>query len=425
MNVNEPPTTTVQEFDAVIVGAGFAGLYALKKLRDLGLSVRVFEAGAGVGGTWYHNRYPGARCDIESLDYSYSFDDDLQQDWSWSERYAAQPEILRYLNHVADRFDLRKDVQLDTYVSSAAYDENARTWRFETDGGDRFESRYAIMATGVLSVPQVPAVAGLEDFTKPWYHSGDWPREGVDLRGKRVAVIGTGSSGTQMIPLLAQEADELLVFQRTPNFCMPAQNYPMKPSVESEWKANYTQRRVFARQSSFGHNQASNPAAGKDLTESQRRDELESRWNLGGLYMMRAFSDILTDLDVNEEASEFVRAKIRSIVADPRTAEALSPRGLPLGTKRLCSGTGYYETFNRDNVTLIDTRTAPIERLTANGVLTADGEHAVDVIVFATGFDAMTGALNRLNPVGRDGTQLRQHWAGGPRTYLGLGHVSQ
>jgi cation diffusion facilitator CzcD-associated flavoprotein CzcO len=384
------------------------------------LSVHVLEAGRGIGGTWYHNRYPGARCDIESLDYSYSFDDGLQQEWSWSERYASQPEILRYINHVADRFDLRGNIQLDTKVTSAVFDEDSNEWTLSTDAGEVFEARFAVMATGVLSVPQIPSTKGLEDFRGEWYHSGDWPLEGVDVRGKRVGVIGTGSSGTQMIPILAEQADELLVFQRTPNFCMPAQNHPIKPEVEQEWKATYPERRAFARQSGFGHNQVTNPKSGKEVTAEERLAELENRWDLGGLYMMRAFKDILVDKEVNEEASEFVRGKIRSIVADAETAEALSPRHLPLGTKRLCSGTGYYETFNRDNVTLVNVKESAIERISATGVRTADADYDVDVLVFATGFDAMTGALNRLNPVGRGGLQLRDHWAAGPQTYLGL-----
>ena len=420
MKSHETSRTTVQSYDAVVVGAGFAGVYALYKLRRQGLSVKVLEAGAGVGGTWYHNRYPGARCDIESLDYSYSFSEELQQEWSWSERYASQPELLEYINHVVDRFDLRGGIQLNTRVTSAQYRDGDCLWACGTDAGERFESRYLIMATGVLSMPQVPTVAGLEDFSGEWYHSGDWPHEGVDVHGKRVAVIGTGSSGTQMIPLLAEDAEELLVFQRTPNFCMPAQNHPMDPEVEREWKKSYRQKREFARQSAFGHNQVSNPNAGKDLTPEERLAELENRWQLGGLYMMRAFKDILRDKDVNDEAAEFVRQRIRATVKDPRTAEALSPRNLPIGTKRLCSGTGFYETFNRDNVELVDVRQDPIEQITARGVRTASQEHEVDVIVFATGFDAMTGALNRLNPVGRGGRQLREHWADGPRTYLGL-----
>ncbi|SLK10535.1 flavin-containing monooxygenase [Arthrobacter sp. P2b] len=411
---------TSRGYDAVVVGAGLAGIYALYKLRQQGLKVKVLEAGSGIGGTWFHNRYPGARCDIESLDYSYSFDNDLQQEWKWTERYASQPEILRYVNHVADRFELREHIQLDTKVVSAVFAEDDNAWTLTTDSGQVYQAKYAVMATGVLSVPQVPSTTGLEDFTGEWYHSGDWPNDGVDVRGKRVGVIGTGSSGTQMIPLLAEQADELIVFQRTANFCMPAQNRPMDPDVEQEWKATYPERRQFARQSGFGHNQVANPKSGKDVTAEERQAEFENRWQLGGLYMMRAFKDILTDKDVNNEASEYVRSKIRSIVADPKTAEELSPREMPLGTKRLCSGTGYYETFNRENVTLVDVKESPIERVIPTGVRTSTADYDLDVLCFATGFDAMTGALNRLNPVGRDGRELRDYWAAGPRTYLGL-----
>lgn len=407
-------------FDAIVVGAGFAGVYSVHKLRGLGLSVRALEAGDGIGGTWYHNRYPGARCDIESLDYSYSFSEELQQEWPWTERYASQPEILEYINHVADRFGLREDIQLNTRVTGATFDEAEERWTVTTEAGEVFSAKYAIMATGVLSVAQVPSVAGLESFGGEWYHSGDWPHEGVNVEGKRVGVIGTGSSATQMIPLLAEQAEQLYVFQRTPNFTMPAQNHPMKSEVEKEWKANYSERRKFAWASGFGHNQVTNPKSGKEVSAEERRAELENRWDLGGLYMMRAFRDILTDAEVNDEAAEFVREKIRGIVADPGTAEALSPRGLYIGTKRLCSGTNYYETYNRPNVTLVDVKKSPIERVVPSGIRTASGDYELDVLVFATGFDAMTGAMKNINPTGRNGVRLMDVWHAGPHTYLGL-----
>lgn len=414
-------TRSAHRFDAIVVGAGLAGVYAVYKLRQIGLSVRVLEAGGGVGGTWYHNRYPGARCDIESLDYSYSFSDELQQEWSWSERYASQPEILRYINHVVDRFDLRPHIQLNTTVVAASYDEEEHVWLFETSTGESFVANYAVMATGVLSVAQVPSMKGLEDYRGRWFHTGDWPEEGVDVAGRRVGVIGTGSSATQLIPLVAEEADHLYVFQRTPNYTMPAQNHPMRPEVEKDWKANYPERRKFARASGFGHNQVTNHRSGKEVTEEERRTELENRWQLGGLYMMRAFKDILTDEEVNEEAAEFVRNKIRSIVKNPETAEALCPQNLYIGTKRLCSGTYYYETFNRENVSLVSLKDVAIERITASGVQLTDGrEYELDVLIFATGFDAMTGAMNRINPRGRHGVTLKEAWAAGPHTYLGL-----
>jgi len=411
--------TEVLECDAVVVGTGWAGLYSLYRLRELGLSVRVFEAGRSIGGTWHHNRYPGARCDIESLDYSYSFSEELQQEWEWKERYASQPEILAYMNHVADRFDLRRDIQLDTRVESATFDEEQSRWKVLTNKGDHVSARYCIMATGVLSVAQVPAMKGLESFQGDWFHTGAWPK-GVDFTGKRVGVIGTGSSGTQLIPIVAEQAEHLFVFQRTPNFTMPAQNHPMDPDVERQWKAEYPERRRFARQSSFGHNQVSNDKLVMEVSAAERLREFEKRWELGGLYMMRAFKDILVDPVGNEEAAEFVRSKIREIVHDPVTAEALTPRGFYFGTKRLCSGTNYYETFNRNDVRLVNVRTTPIQEITPTGLRTQDAHYKLDVIVFATGFDAMTGSLTKIDIRGRDGETLQEHWKHGPRTYLGL-----
>ncbi|HEY0509740.1 MAG TPA: NAD(P)/FAD-dependent oxidoreductase [Blastococcus sp.] len=406
--------------DAVVVGAGFAGVYALYRLRTLGFTVQVFEAGSDIGGTWFHNRYPGARCDIESLDYSYSFDDELQQEWHWTERYASQPELLRYIHHVAERHDLRRDIRCDSRVTSATWDEDTARWLVRTEDGEAVSARFCVLATGVLSVAQVPAIEGLDSFQGDWFHTGDWPHEGVDVTGKRVAVIGTGSSGTQLIPIVAERAAHLTVFQRTPNFCMPAQNHDMIDEVEREWKAEYPQRRAFARVSGFGHNQLSNPTKAMEVSAEERRAEFELRWQLGGLYMMRAFSDILIDPVANEECAEFVRGKIREIVQDPEVAEMLSPRGFHFGTKRLCSGTGYYETFNRENVTLVDVRTAPIERITPTGLATTEAEYDVDVIVFATGFDAMTGSMLKIDVQGVGGESLREKWAHGPRSYLGV-----
>jgi len=408
-------------FDAIVVGAGLAGVCAAYQLRRSGISARVLEAGSGVGGTWYHNRYPGARCDIESLDYSYSFSDELQQQWHWSERYASQPEILRYINHVVDRFDLRRDIQLNTRVTQVSFDEVQERWIMVADTGEVFSARYAIMATGVLSVTQVPSMKGLEGFEGEWFHTGDWPSQGVDVQGKRVGVIGTGSSATQLIPLVAEDAEHLYVFQRTANYTMPAQNHPTKPEVEKEWKQHYPDRRKFAWASGFGHNQVTNHLSGKEMTSEARLAELENRWRLGGLYMMRAFRDILTDAEVNDVAAEFVREKIRAIVRDKETAEALCPRDLYIGTKRLCSGTNYYETFNRDNVSLVNVKNNPIDCVTGAGIQLVDGTgYELDVLIFATGFDAMTGAMTKINPLGRNGLSLREAWAEGPKTYLGL-----
>jgi len=407
--------------DAVVIGAGIAGLYAIYRLRDMGFSLQAFEAGDEVGGTWYFNQYPGARCDIESLDYSYSFSPELEQEWTWSERYASQPEILKYLKHVADRFSLRDHIQFDTRVVSTVFNDETQMWTVTTDAGQTATAKFLIMATGVLSVPQEPTINGLNTFTGDMYHSAKWPKGGVDFSGKKVAVIGTGSSGTQMIPLIAEEAESLYVLQRTPNYCMPAQNYPLSDEIIQDWKTHYRERRAYARQAGFGHNQASNPLSGAEVSREERESEFENRWELGGLYMMRAFKDILVNLDVNNEAAEFVRNKIRAIVKNPEVAEDLVPSNeLPIGTKRLCSGTEYYETFNRENVSLINVQKNPIDRITENGVALADGQIDVDAIVFATGFDAMTGALLKLNPIGRGGKELKDHWAAGPRTYLGI-----
>ena len=410
----------IRRLDALVVGAGFAGLYALKKLREDGLRVHAVEAGDGVGGTWFHNRYPGARCDIESLDYSYSFDEDLQQEWEWSERYAGQPELLAYLEHVAHRFDLMRDISLSTRVTAMAWDETAQEWEATLSDGTHVRCRYAVMATGVLSVPREPSLPGLADFEGDWYHSGDWPRDGVDVSGKRVLVVGTGSSAVQLIPILAEQAAELVVLQRTANFIMPAQNRPADPEQTAEWKATYPERRRRARASYAGSDQPAFPHRGRDLSFEDRAEQYERRWQLGGLHMQRAFLDIMRDEQVNGEAADYVRTKIHETVADPATAELLTPRDFPLGTKRLCSGTNFYETFNRDDVRLVDVRTDPVQRVTPRGIATAAGEIEGDVIVFATGFHAMTGALERIDPVGVGGQHLRDHWSNGPRTYLGV-----
>ncbi|WP_281172558.1 flavin-containing monooxygenase [Pseudonocardia spinosispora] len=406
--------------DAVVVGAGFSGIYMLHRLLRAGYSARLFESGSGLGGTWFHNRYPGARCDIESMDYSYSFDENLQQEWRWSERYASQPELLRYLNHVVDRFALREHIELDTAVVGARFDEDTVRWTVTTDLGDEVGARWCLMATGCLTVAQVPDIPGLDTFEGRWFHTGDWPRDGVDFSGNRVGVIGTGSSGTQLIPIVAEQAAHLDVFQRTANFCMPARNHPMPPEVEVHWKAEYPERRAKARISGFGHSQPQNDNRYRDLTPAQRSAELEARWRSGGLYMMRAFADVLTDPEANEATAEFVRAKIRATVHDPEVSELLCPQGFHFGTKRLCSGTNYYETFNRDDVTLVDVSAAPIEEITPTGLRTASAHHPLDMIVFATGFDAMTGSLSRIDIRGADGTSLASKWSGGPVTYLGL-----
>jgi cyclohexanone monooxygenase len=409
-----------REFDAVIVGAGLAGIYMLHRLRGLGLSARVYEGGAGVGGTWYWNRYPGARCDVESMDYSYSFSEELQQEWRWSERYASQPEILAYISHVVDRFDLRREIEFDTRVTAAHFDEAASRWTVSTQHGETVIAQFCIMATGCLSAAQIPGFPGLETFAGERYHTGHWPHEGVNFSGQRVAVIGTGSSAIQSIPIIAEQAAHLFVFQRTPNFAVPAHNAPLDPEHERQVKANYADFRRAARASRIGFVVEAREESALAVSEEERQREYEKRWNRGGLGFGATFADLLSDKAANDTAAEFFRDKIRAIVRDPAVAEALVPKDYPLGTKRLCVDINYYQTFNRDNVTLIDLRKNPIEALTPRGVLTRDAHHEVDSIVFATGFDAMTGALSKMDIRGRGGQSLGQKWEAGPRTYLGL-----
>jgi cyclohexanone monooxygenase len=406
--------------DAVIVGAGLAGLYMLYRLRGLGFSTRVIEAGTGVGGTWYWNRYPGARCDIESMEYSYSFSEELQQEWHWTERFATQPEILRYIEHVADRFDLRAHIDFETRVTAAAFDDTAGRWTIQTNRGDRISAQFFIMATGALSTTQEPQYPGLDGFKGQWYHTGRWPHEGVDFTGQRVGVVGTGSSAIQSIPLIAAQAAHLYVFQRTPNFSIPARNAPMDPEYEQSFKAQYPELRQRERESRAG-TLAPRPERGAlNATPEERQQEFQARWERGGLGFTAAFNDLLVSPEANEIAAEFLRAKIRETVHDPAVAEALLPRGYPVGTKRMCLDTGYYDTFNRDNVTLVDIRKAPIIEITPHGLRTQDAGYTLDSIVFAIGFDAMTGPLLAVDIRGRRGVSLRDLWAGGPQSYLGL-----
>jgi cyclohexanone monooxygenase len=409
-------------FDAIVVGAGVGGLYAIYRLRKLGLKVRAFEAGGGVGGTWYWNRYPGCRCDVESMEYSYSFSNELQQEWLWPERYGTQPQILRYINHVADRFDLRSNIEFNTRVKEAAFDGNTNTWKVTTDKGTAATARFCIMATGNLSTPRTPNYPGLESFNGQWYHTGLWPHERVDFTGLRVGVIGTGSSGVQSIPIIAKQAKHLYVFQRTANFSLPARNAPMDLNKESAHKAHYPERRRAAFDTPFGI--AGYPAPVKsalDATEDERRRAYEAKWAEGGsISFLYSFTDLLINGESNETASEFVRRKIRATVKDPRTAELLCPNDHPIGTKRLILDTDYYETYNRDNVTLVDIRSKPIEEITSTGLRTADTDYALDAIVFATGFDAMTGAMKEIDIHTDAGVSIREKWEHGPRTYLGI-----
>ena len=411
------------DVDAVVVGAGLAGLYMLYRLRELGLRTRVFEAGSDVGGVWYWNRYPGARCDIESLDYSYSFSDELQQEWCWSERYAAQPEILRYINHVADRFDLRRDITFDTRVMAAHYDEAVRRWIVETDTGERVTAVVCIMAVGCLSAAQAPQYPGLASFGGRWYHTGAWPHERVAFSGQRVGVIGTGSSAIQSIPIIAREAEHLFVFQRTPNFSVPAHNRPLDPAVVRELKSRYPEYRQQLRESRSGYLAWLTPNSERpalEATPEEREREYMARWERGGFGLLAAFSDLYANREANETAAQFVRDRIREIVYDPVVAEELMPRTYPIGAKRLCVDTDYYATYNLANVTLVNVARAPIEEITPTGLRTSEASYELDSIVFATGYDAMTGPLLRIDIRGRGGKRLADAWADGPHSYLGL-----
>ena len=412
-----------RHLDVAIVGGGLAGLYAIHRLRGMGLKVRAYEQGSGIGGTWFWNRYPGARCDVESLEYSYSFDEQLQQDWKWPERYGTQPEILKYINHVADRFDLRRDVQLNTRIASAVFDGAANQWILRTRDGEEIHARYCVMAAGNLSTPRVPDFKGIETFKGRWYHSGLWPHAGVDFTELRVGVIGTGSSGVQMIPIIAQQAKHLTVFQRTANFSLPARNTPMPPEKERKHKAEYPARRAAAMETPFaigGHAKPTKSAL--DVPKEERDTAYEAKWQEGGsISYLYAYTDLLVNKQSNDTASEFVRNKIRAMVKDPKTAELLAPKDHPIGTKRLCLDTNYYETYNRPNVSLVDVRSDPIGQITETGLrLKSGAAFELDAIVFATGFDAMTGALNEIDVRTTDGAVLRDHWEGGPLTYLGV-----
>ncbi len=409
------------QVDVVVVGAGFAGLMLLHRLRAAGFSTRGFEQAGDVGGTWYWNRYPGARCDIPTTDYTFGFDPELEREWSWSEKYATQPEILRYLQFVADRYDLRRDITFDTRVDGAEWDDAADLWRVHTSGGETVTCRHYVMATGCLSVPKEPEIAGADRFRGDVYLTSRWPHEGVDFTGKRVAVIGTGSSGIQSIPLIAAQAAELTVFQRTPNFSIPAHNGPAPAARVDQLGADRGAYRESARWSRMGVPGEATDVRGVTAPEDVRRQRLEAAWEAGELQAITSvFADQGTDPASNEIIAEFIREKIRSIVPDPETAEALSPRDHYFGTKRPCLDSGYYATFNLPHVRLVDLRKTPISTITETGIETAGESFEVDAIVYATGFDAMTGALVGVDVTGRDGGTLKEKWADGPSTYLGL-----
>jgi cation diffusion facilitator CzcD-associated flavoprotein CzcO len=407
--------------DVIVVGAGFAGMYMLYRLREAGFSTRVLETADGVGGTWYWNRYPGARCDVTSVDYSFSFDEKLQQDWEWSEKYATQPEILRYANHVAERFDLRRDIQFNTRVKCAQYDEATQRWNVETDDGETFNTQHYIFASGCLSVPKAIDIAGQDAFAGATYHTADWPLQGVDFSGQRVAVIGTGSSGIQSMPIIAEQAASLTVFQRTPAFSLPAENRLVDDTERANWQREYPERRASSRHSLFGVPNYPMDKSAFDVSDEERERAYQAAWETGELVaVMQQYNDLLTDQAANDTAADFVRNKIRSVVQDPHVAETLCPTSFPIGTKRACLDTGYYEMFNQPHVELVDLLKTPIEEITSNGVKTTDQAFEFDAIVFATGFDAMTGAIVNVDVRGIDGVELAVKWNAGPRAYLGL-----
>ncbi len=410
-------------YDAVVIGAGFAGMYMLKRLRDeLGMNTLVYEAGDGVGGTWYWNRYPGARCDSESYIYCFSFDDDLLQEWNWSGKYPEQPEILRYLNHVADRFDLRSGIQFNTRVTAAHFNDDKGLWEVQTDQGDRVTAQYVVTAIGCISTGQIPNIPGLDSFEGESHHTGAWPHDGVEFEGKRVGVIGTGSSGVQSIPVIARESKHLTVFQRTPQYTIPARHENVDQEFLKEVKANYDEIMQKSRTSAAGMPFEFSEVSALEATEEERLETYERLWKKGGFsFIFQSYFDIALDRRANDTASEFIRGKIREIVKDPETAEKLLPRDHPFGSKRALIDTNYFDTYNRDNVDLVDIRHFPIEEITPTGLRTADGEeYEFDIIVFATGYDAMTGTFFKIDIRGRDGVELKEKWNEGPKTYLGL-----
>ena len=418
---SSPSAEAGESYDVVVVGAGFAGMYMLHRLRKQGMTARVYEQGDGVGGTWYWNRYPGARCDVESMQYSYSFSDELQQQWDWSERYAPQPEILKYANHVADRFKLRPDIRFNTRVDKAVFDEAANSWSVTTSDGKTVAAKFVVLATGCLSNARMPDIKGLPDFKGKVYHTGHWPHEVVDFTGQCVGVIGTGSSAIQSVPVIAGQASHLTVFQRTANFSIPARNAALTEEERQAFRAKYPEVRRFAREEARNGIYTEMPDRGAlDDGDNERCSKYESRWNRGGLTFMSVYNNLALDQAANDTAANFVRDKIAEIVKNPETAKLLQPNNHPIGSKRICIDSDYFATFNRPNVTLVDIRSNPIEEITANAVRTGGRDYEVDALVLATGFDAMTGSVAKIDIHGRDGRTLNRKWAEGPRTYLGL-----
>ncbi|MEU3270202.1 NAD(P)/FAD-dependent oxidoreductase [Saccharomonospora sp. NPDC006951] len=407
--------------DVLVVGAGFSGLYAVHKAREAGFRVGGVEAAPTVGGTWYWNRYPGARCDVESLDYSYSFDEALQREWRWSERYATQPEILAYAEHVADRFDVRGHIDFSRKVVAAHFRDDTATWTVSTDTGHRYSTRFLVFATGSLSAPHQPGLPGFADFTGEVLFTARWPEEGADLTGKRVGVIGTGSSGIQSVPIIAEQAASVTVFQRSANYSVPAGNRPLTDADQVRAQRDYPQRRRKSWASTAGSPHDAYPGSALEVDEDTRREVFEARWQQGGVLFGKTFPQQTIDERVNRLARDFAEAKIRAIVRDPRTADDLVPTDHPIGTKRICTDSGYFETFNLPHVTLVNLRREPITTLTANGIRTSEAHYELDTLVLATGFDAMTGALTRIDISGPRENHISSVWGNGPLTYLGVG----
>ena len=409
-----------EELDVIIVGAGFSGLYMLYKMRKMNLKALIIERASDAGGTWFWNRYPGARCDIESIEYSYSFSDELQQEWNWSNRYSDQSEILDYVNYVVKKFNLKENIVFNTSVKSATFDENLKNWIVETDSKS-YSSKFCVMATGTLSSIKQPNFDGLENFKGDWYVTGEWPHEKLDFTSKKVAIIGTGSSAVQSIPVIAQEAKNLTVFQRSPNYTIPANNRPLTEKELSNAKSSYDQIREKAKytRAGIGYNQFDERKL-LDLSSEEIKKELNNRWKMGGQEIFTAgFTDVGVSLEANKIVADFVKSKIREIVKDPNVAKLLSPEDA-IGCKRLCADTNYFETYNRENVELIDLNSNPINSITENGILTKNKEFKFDTIIFATGFDAMTGALQAIDITGKNGKKLKQVWKDGPKSFLGL-----
>lgn len=410
----------MENVDAIVIGAGFAGLRALYRLREMGKKVVVLEASAGVGGVWYHNGYPGARCDVESYDYSYSFSPELEQEWRWSERYATQPEILRYINHVADRFDMRKDICLSTFMEEARYDEIAARWTIRSRDGRVWSAKYFVMCVGQLSTTKAPQYPGQQDFKGEVIHSGVWPKHPVDFANKRVAIIGTGSSGMQMTPIIAKEAKHLTVFQRTANFSIPASNAPVTDEEDKAVKATYRARREQAWNSPTGLGFKPNKQSALEVSPEEREKVYEAAWHRLGYGFALTYFDILLSKEANDTAAEFIRKKIGSVINDPALREKLVPKGHAFAARRPSVDSGYFQAFNRDNVELADVRESPIEAFTDTGIRTSSKSHEFDMVIFATGFDAFTGSLLKPNIVGRSGRTLKEKWSAGPITQLGV-----